>query len=440
MGIFSGPRLPQAGTLPLPELADFLAPFLPPLGRLERRLACERYITGLLLEHPNKNCQTLAAVLPETSDQRLQEFLTRMSWDEAALNRQRVKTLLDLKSDGDGVLLLDDTGHPKKGEHSVGVAPQYCGCEGQVTNCQVVVTCVYAERTLCWPVDQQLYLPKGWVKDKARRRAAKVPKDIAFQTKVELALDLVDRADALGVSYACVAADCDYGDNPGFLDGLTARQKRYVVGVRKDLRVLSTPLASARRWRADALVGRLAPRRWKRLRWREGSRGWLVSAFCEVKCYRETQAGDYEWGRLIAEKTADGETKYYFSNLPEDVSLLVAVEYGKRRHWIEQYHEEAKGGLGWDQYQGRQWVGFHRHGVLVMLAFSFLVWLEWRQRQQKKTPGRRRRLFSPATRSATGAVASRAATDRGGDAAPRGLRNRPRRLPRPLFYGRNLTE
>lgn len=162
-------RLPTAPTDPLPELAEFLAPFHVQFSRRESRQALERYCTGLLTEHPNKNCDTLAQLVPGTSEQRLQGLLTAMSWDADDLNRQRLGVMAALPTEGDAVLVFDDTGFPKQGTTSVGVQRQYSGTLGKTGNCQVAVTCHYAERTLAWPVAARLYLPRPWA-DAADRR------------------------------------------------------------------------------------------------------------------------------------------------------------------------------------------------------------------------------------------------------------------------------
>lgn len=137
-----------------------------------------------------------------------------MAWDEEDLNHQRVVVMQALPTEGDGVLILDDTSFPKQGRHSVGVARQYSSTLGKVANCQVTVTCHYAERTLAWPVSTRLYLPQEWIDDAERRPNAQVPEPVKFQTKAEIALALLDQANAWGVRHAGVVTDADYGDNP----------------------------------------------------------------------------------------------------------------------------------------------------------------------------------------------------------------------------------
>ena len=391
-------RLPQAPSTPLPELAEFLAPFQVHFDRIESRTASERYVTGLLLEHPVKNCETLAAAVPNTNEQRLQGLLTEMAWDEADLNRQRVQVMQQLPTEGDGVLIFDDTGFAKQGKASVGVKRQYSGTLGKVANCQITVNCTYAERTLAWPVATRLYLPKEWAADDARRTRAHVPAEIVFQTKPALALALLDEANAMGVKHRAVVADAGYGDEPPFLDGLETRRERYVVEVRANFSVSVSRKAEAPIQSVSAVLQVLPKRQWRTERWKEGAHGWLRARFVALRCWRVDGQGQRHFGWLIGQRPAPRQTgawKYFWSNFPPQTRVGQMVEYTHRRHWVEQYHEEAKGELGWDQYQGRLWHGFHRNAVLVMLSYSFLVWLEWRERKQARHPGRVRRAFSP---------------------------------------------
>jgi SRSO17 transposase len=385
----------------MPALDEFLRPFHVHFARSEATRALERYLTGMLTEHPNKNCDTLAQVVPGTSEQSLQGLLTNMLWDHDDLNEQRVRAMLALPTEGDAALVFDDTGFAKQGKASVGVQRQYSGTLGKVGNCQVTVNCHYAERTIAWPVATRLYLPESWANDQPRRDKARVPREVTFQTKPQIALDLLDWADATGVPYSCVVADADYGDNPNFLAGLEKRRKRYVAAVRKDF-----PVALAADGPARAAGGVLAEqpsRSWQTIRWREGSKGWLKGRFCAIRCWRAPSAGAARAeGWLIGERTSQGERKYHWSNSGADTALEVMVEYAHRRFGVEKFHEEAKGLLGWDQYQGRLWAGFHRNSVLVMLAYSFLVTQEWQHRQKVTLRGRPRGAFSPSCRPQAG--------------------------------------
>ena len=385
----------------MPALEEYLRPFHVHFARSEATHALERYLTGMLTEHPNKNCDTLAQVVPDTSEQSLQGLLTSMLWDHDDLNSQRVKAMLQLPTEGDAALVFDDTGFAKQGNASVGVQRQYSGTLGKTGNCQVTVNCHYAERTIAWPVATRLYLPEHWANDADRRKKAQVPDEVTFQTKPQIALDLLDSADSMGVVYSCVVADADYGDNPNFLLGLENRNKPYVVAVRKDFSVTLSADGPARP--AEAVLAEQPARQWRTIRWREGSRGWLWGRFTAVRCWRVPSAEATRVpGWLIGERTSAGERKYHWSNFGEDASVEEMVEYAHRRCSVEKFHEEAKGLLGWDQYQGRLWSGFHRNSVLVMLAYSFLVIKEWSDRQKVTLRGRPRGDFSPSARPQTG--------------------------------------
>jgi SRSO17 transposase len=392
----------QASPAALPELEAFLTTFRVRFRRPEGEAALERYLTGLLTEIPNKNCDTMAEAVPGTNEQRLQEFLTNMQWDEDDLNRQRVEKMIAEATVGHGVLIFDDTGFAKQGQASVGVARQYSGTLGKVGNCQVAVTCCYSDPQASWPVAIRLYLPQEWTDDPERCRRARVPADVAFQTKPQIALALLDQARAWGVPHCGVVADADYGDNPNFLAGLEARRERYVVAVRSDFQVRPKRRGMPPTQRAEQVLAALPRRQWRTIRWRQGSKGWLGKKCVAVRAWRITSEGQAHIGWLLGERAARGqpeEPKYYWSNLPASATLEEVVDYAHRRHAIEQFHEEAKGELGWDQYQGRLWPGFHRHAVTVMLALSFLGWLELQQRHAHPQRGRPRDPFSPSAGS-----------------------------------------
>ena len=279
-------RLPQAPRTPLPELAEFLAPLRVQFTQGPSAETLRQYVTGLLSEHPNKNCDTLAAVMPEMSAQQLQYLLTDMVWDEQALNRQRIAQMLTVPSAGEGVLIFDDTGFEKKGRHSVGVVRQYTGTVGKITNCQVTVNCHYAERTLAWPVATRLYLPEGWAGEEGRRKRAHVPKAVPFQTKAAIALALLDEANTCGVKHACVTGDADYGDNPNFLNGLVERQERHVMAVRANFTVVLGRDQDRPGRRVDEVLDAQPRQAWRSIAWSEGAKGWWRAKFLALRCSR----------------------------------------------------------------------------------------------------------------------------------------------------------
>jgi SRSO17 transposase len=345
-------RLPQAPRAPLPELAEFLAPLRVQFTQGPSAETLRQYLTGLLSEHPNKNCDTLAEVVPATNQQPFHHLLTDMVWEEHSLNRQRIARMQMLPSEGDGVLIFDDTGFEKQGRHSVGVAHQYTGTAGKLTHCQITVNCHYAERTLAWPVATRLDLPREWAEDSVRRQQAHVPEAVVFETKAEIALALLDEANACGVEHECVTCDADYGDNPNFLNGLEERGERHVVAVRADFSVTLGRGQSSPVLRADAVLAAQPLQVWQTLTWGEGAKGWLRAKVLALRCWRVDGDGTRHVGWLIGQRPGrgqEGDWKYFWSDCPADTSLAVLVEYAHRRHWVEQYHEEAKTELGWDQ-------------------------------------------------------------------------------------------
>jgi SRSO17 transposase len=198
-----------------------------------------------------------------------------------------------------------------------------------------------------------------------------------------------------------VTCDADYGDNPHFLNGLEQRGERHVVAVRADFSVTLGRGPASLVQRADTVLAAQPRQDWQTMAWSKGAQGWWRAEFVALRCWRVDGDGSRHLGWLIGQRPGRrqrGDWKYFWSDFAATMSLARMVEYAHRRHWVEQYHEEAKTELGWDQYQGRRWDGFHRHAITVMLSYSFLVWLELRQRQQHKVRGRLRAAFSPASR------------------------------------------
>lgn len=406
----------KASTEALPDLAEFLEPFASHFLRSEGREDLERYCTGLLSDLPRKNPTTIAASIPGTHPQRLQELTTEIQWDENALNAQRVERMCEDVRVGEGALIFDDTGFAKQGKDSVGVARQYSGTLGKVGNCQIAVTCVYADAAVSWPVNVRLYLHREWTDDPARCAKAGVPAERTFQTKPEIALDLLDEADRMQVPYKVIGADAGYGGNSTFLAGLEERQKHYVVAVPCDFHVEVKGPSDQGSRRADEALREVALSKWETISWREGTKGWLRKKFVALRAYRTLEGQRRQLGWLIGERPARGQSgdwKYYFSNFSAATPLKTMVEYAHRRWHIEEFHEGGKSLLGWDDYQGRLWTGFHRQAMIIMLTYSFLRWQEWQQRQQApRSPGRPRDPFSPSARSTAKTLRGGPPTDR----------------------------
>ena len=226
----------KVGPSPPADLAAFLQPYASLVSRGQSRHAMERYTAGLLADIPRKTASDLGRGVAGTNGQRLQEFLTNTEWDSRDMDQFRVQYMVAQASLGRGLQIIDDTGFAKKGTHSVGVARQYSGTLGRVDNCQVLVTSHYVDGSFDWPITARLYLPEGWTQDQVRLSAAKVPAGTSFQTKGEIALELIDAGIAAAVPTEAVLADAGYGDQPRFLDGLETRGLPYLVGVASSTR------------------------------------------------------------------------------------------------------------------------------------------------------------------------------------------------------------
>ena len=393
--------LPRVSPHPIPELEEFLQPFRQHFYRIESLGVLERYVTGLLAEIERKSGAGIAQAVAGLSESALYRLLAESEWDAAALNRQRLTMMVEQAVVGDGMLVVDETTYPRKGEKTVGVDRQYCGTLGKIANCQTVVTADYVDPYYAWPALGQLYLPEAWRQDQARRQAAHIPEEVAFQTKPEMALALIDRAREAGVPFTLVGADSGYGDNPNFLEGLEQRHLFYVVGVARDFRVRlpeEVAAASARplpakkkagrprthlhpvqvapQRRADALIAQQPETAWQTISWRMGSEGPLRKQFVALRAY--CTQGDLSGaeGWLIGERPLpeqEGKEKYYWSNLPADTPLARLVELAHRRPSIERTYQDGKGYTGLDDYPARLWHSFHRFLTIEMLTLSWLA-------------------------------------------------------------------
>ena len=377
------------------------------LGHADRHEPLRGYLTGLVLPGARKSVEPMAALLaPERvrqTHQSLHHLVADAPWeDEAVLQAVREYALAAMAQHGPiEAWIVDDTGIPKKGQHSVGVARQYCGQLGKQDNCQVAVTLAIAHETASLPIAYQLYLPEVWASDRRRRRQAGVPEELGFLTKPEIALRQITAAVAQGIPVGVVLADAAYGNDSKFRNGVEALGLQYVVGVQSTTTVWpegSGPLAPPayrgcgrppKLLRRDAAhqplavrelaLHRLAPTSWRTVTWREGTAGMMRSRFAAVRVraahrdYRQAVANGEQWLLIEWPKGATEPAQYWLANLAAATPLKQLVRTAKLRWRIERDFQELKQELGLNHFEGRSWRGFHHHATLCIAAYGFLV-------------------------------------------------------------------
>lgn len=400
-------------------------------GHEDRHGPLKNYCKGLLLPGERKSIEPIAARLEPDSVQPMRQSLhhlvAKAPWsDEAVLRQVRDQVLPAMQKHGPVVAwIVDDTGFPKKGRHSVGVARQYCGQVGKQDNCRVAVSLSAATWGASLPISYRLYLPKEWAEDTERRDKTEVPKEIEFQTKPEIALDQIKAAVAAEVPGGVVLADAAYGINTDFRDEITKLGLQYAMGVQSSMTVWESgkkPLPAKSRkkmGRPPRLLQRSADHQpvsikqlamslptgaFREITWRESGERKLRSRFAALRVrpahrdYEKAEPHAEEW-LLIEWPREDAEpTKYWISTLPANTSLKALVKMAKHRWIIERDYEELKQELGLGHFEGRNWRGFHHHATLCIAAYGFLV--------------AERNRFSPSARVGnTGTVAPGPASD-----------------------------
>lgn len=375
------------------------------LGHTDRHAGLEGYCTGLMLPLARKSIEPMAARIDpfhaSARHQALHHFVAKAGWSDEEMLRgvaQWVVPKMDFATGG--FWIIDDTGFPKKGRHSVGVARQYCGILGKQDNCQVAVSVSLGCETASLPVAWRLYLPKEWTDDDQRRARAGVPDDIGFATKTQIALGQLEHLLAQGAPRHCVLADAGYGVDNAFRQRLSDLGLSYVVGITSAVVVwppgveplppkpysgIGRPPVMPRRTRSrlplnvKALARTLPAEAYRQVVWREGINEALRGRFAAVRVRHA--GGNVGRARLreplwlLIEWPSDDADplKYYLSNLPEDVTLEELVRCAHMRWRIERDYQELKQELGLGHFEGRGWRGFHHHAVLSTAAYGFLV-------------------------------------------------------------------
>lgn len=375
------------------------------LGHADRRAGLRGYCTGLMLPLSRKSVEPMAArvdpLRASAKHQALHHFVAKADWsDEEMLRRvaQWVVPRMDLSSGG--YWIIDDTGFPKQGTHSVGVARQYCGMLGKQDNCQVAVSVSLACEQGSLPVAWRLYLPHEWADDDERRRKAGVPEDVQFATKPQIALQQLEALLAQGAPRHCVLADAGYGVDTAFRQRLSELGLPYVVGITSAVVVWPPgveplppkpysgkgrppvmPRRTSRRqpMSVKALAQSLPGTAFQTISWREGTNETLSSRFAALRVRRaggnsgRARLQPQEW--LLIEWPADQEEpmKYWLSTLPEDAAINDLVTAAHLRWRIERDYQDLKQEFGVGHYEGRGWRGFHHHASLCIAAYAFLM-------------------------------------------------------------------
>jgi SRSO17 transposase len=371
-------------------LDAWLTPFLAVMGRKTRRTWAPLYLRGLLGPGERKSLQPMAARLGLPGHDQLQHFIASPAWDDGPLWTALAREADRLVGGPDACLVIDDPAVPKKGTLSVGVARQYCGALGKKANCQSLVSLTLAQSEVPVPVALRLFLPDEWTGDPTRCAQAGAPGTVVEpRSKGEIALAELDRLRAEGLRFGTVLADAGYGSSAAFRHGLDARGLSWAVGIAKNQKVydahvqLVPPGGRARKpvpdqepREAEAVLAALP---WRRVTWRQGTRGKLSARFAMIR----VRVGDGPvWGNnrhlpgaevwLVGEWRSSGERKYYLSNLPPHISRRALAGTIKARWVCEQGHQQLKEELGLDHFEGRSWTGLHRHALMTCIAYAYL--------------------------------------------------------------------
>jgi SRSO17 transposase len=376
------------------------------IGHADRAKPLRDYCVGLMMPCERKSVEPMAAITAPgrtaAQHQSLLHFVGEGRWsDEKVLAKVRELVLPQIERHGPiEAWIIDDTGFPKQGRHSVGVARQYCGQLGKQDNCQVAVSLSVANHHASLPVAYRLYLPDEWAKDRARRRKAGVPEEISFKTKPQIALEQIRAACQADLPRGVVLMDAGYGANTDLRTAIAALELSYVAGILPNTTVWAPGMAPLRpktwsgRGRPTKLIRRdrnhqpisvkklalsLPAKAWRMIAWREGSAEQLTSRFARLRVrvahrdYNLTRSRSEEWLLIEWPKNEAEPTKYWFSTVPEKIAFHRLVDLTKLRWRIERDYHDLKQEVGLGDFEGRGWRGFHHHATLCIAAYGFLI-------------------------------------------------------------------
>ena len=389
--------------------ADFLrfcTRFADIFGRKEPRAQATKYLRGLMSSVPRKNSWQVAEVVGDRIPDATQRLLYRSKWSADAARDRLQQFVVEVFGEEDAIGVVDESGFIKKGKHSVGVKRQYSGTAGKVENCQIGTFLSYATTKGHVFLDRRLYLPEEWCNDSERRKGAKVPEDVVFQTKPKQGMAMLEHAWQAGVPMRWVAGDEVYGASTDLRDLVADSGRLYVLAVRTNTPVWTTrpqvveyiqneqdpsrtkvclAEGAPSSVTVKEVVDRWSERRWQRLTVAEGEKGLITYDWA---CQRIVEKCDGLPGRdawLLARRSLSDPTDiaYYFSNAPADTPLLKLAQVASTRYTVEQCIEEAKGETGLDEYEVRHWHSWHRHITLSMMAHAWLASVRYTATEKK---------------------------------------------------------
>jgi SRSO17 transposase len=391
-----------------PELDLFLERYLAFFGRSENHQHAQSVVHGLLHGAERRNVENIAEHVKGGVVRTLQKFIACAVWDDRAVVAEIRRHVGEALGEDDGQINVDETGIPKKGKKSVGVARQYAGILGRVDNCQISVVANYCSTKGHTLFDRRLFLPEAWINDRPRCDEAGVPQGVVYRTKPELGLDMLQNAAIAGLPFRWVGGDSLYGDSPTFVQGVRALGKLYVLDSSSDAHVWlqeptrlepgpSGPKGGRARRRRGAVekpipvpqaAASVPASAWKKFTVAEGTKGTIQYEYVELKVWFSEEGAPAESPERLLIRRSLGQTpdvKYHRSNAPRDVPLEKLARVRARRWTVEEDIQCGKGECGFDEYETRGWIGWHHHTVLSLLSLLFLV-LQRQRMEKKKNP------------------------------------------------------
>jgi SRSO17 transposase len=401
-----------------PGIDEYMKPFLGYFHRSESRELAECYVTGLLMDGERKSVEPMSEKV-NASERSMQRLLSEVKWDDQGVASEYRRTMQAATADPLGILVLDDTGFPKKGRDSACVARQYCGASGKTDNCQIGVSMTYVGQDVAWPYAMELFIPEEWDQVDteacaALRKKTKMPESARYKSKWRIALDLVELARTDHVPHRAILADGWYGNIPGFRQELDAHGENYVVGVYSNTQVFLeapvleiTPAKEGKQGRPrirpnivsvspepitlSVLGENIADDAWQCLELRRNCRDkpLLVEAVSlkvwPAQGWRKGNLHEQVWLLIERRQLIRGghELRYFFSNIPQQLPTIDLARLYHERYWIEHGYQQLKEELGLDHHEGRSWPGWHRHVLLVFLAYGYLTLLRLQEKKQK---------------------------------------------------------